>query len=177
MNRISSALMGLVLAMLLLAGRAFHHADATAASQRAPSFTAVTLDGRPLSSTSLKGKAYIVNFFASWCPPCRTEIPDMVALQKVYEKEGFTFVGVAVNESEPNIRSFMQKNGITYPVIMVTQELVDAYGRHVDGGLNGIPTSFVINSSGMLTGVIIGPKNREAFDQIIRTAIGRKVAK
>jgi peroxiredoxin len=139
--------------------------------QKAPAFTAVTLDGRQISSTSLKGKAYIVNFFASWCPPCRAEIPDMVALQKTYEAKGFTFIGIAVNESEPTIKNFIKSNGIRYPVVMANQSLVNAFGKYVEGGMNSIPTSFVIDSSGRLTGVIIGARSRDAFDQIIRASM------
>jgi thiol-disulfide isomerase/thioredoxin len=166
-----------IVGLMILTGSAAPLSAAPSQTVSAPSFTAVTVEGSRLSSSSLSGKAYIVNFFASWCPPCRSEIPDMVSLQKQYEKQGFTFVGVAVNETEPTIRSFMKKNGITYPVIMVNQSLVSAYGRHVEGGLSAIPTSFVIDASGNLTGVIIGPRSYLSFDQIIKNALAVKTRK
>lgn len=145
-----------------------------AAPVKAPAFAATTVDGRPFASSALKGKAYIVNFFATWCPPCRAEIPEMVALQKAYAAKGFTFVGVAVNSSAADVRELMRSNGINYPVVMGTPALSSAFGRYVQGGFSGIPTSFVVNSSGELTGVIVGARSKAEFERIIIAALGRK---
>ena len=142
-------------------------APASDASQPAPAFTVVTIDGKTLSSASLAGTAYIINFFASWCPPCRSEIPDMVALQNQYGRKGFTFIGVAVNETEPTIKLFIKKNQITYPVVMANEQIVNAFSRYVDGGIRAIPTSFVVNSSGRITQVVTGARNKEVFEKII----------
>lgn len=150
---------------------------AMAAPVKAPAFSAVTIDGKPISSADLKGKAYIVNFFATWCPPCRAEIPDMVAVQKAWAPKGFTFIGIAVNETEPSVRSFMKSNGITYPVVMATPTLVQTYNRYVNGGISGIPTSLVVDASGNLTGVIVGPRDRATFEQIISAAVAKKRVK
>ena len=147
---------------------------AVAAPVKAPVFSGVTIDGRPVSSTSLSGKAYIVNFFATWCPPCRSEIPDMVQIQREWASKGFTFVGIAVNEQVPNVQEFMKRNSINYPVLMATPALVQAFNRYVDGGISGIPTTFVIDASGNLTNVIIGPRDKAAFEQIIRASLPRK---
>jgi thiol-disulfide isomerase/thioredoxin len=147
---------------------------AVAAAVKAPAFSAVAIDGKAISSADLKGKAYIVNFFATWCPPCRAEIPDMVAVQKAWAAKGFTFIGIAVNETEPSVRSFMKANGITYPVVMATPALVQTYNRYVNGGISGIPTSLVVDASGKLTGVMVGPRDRAAFEQIIGNAVAKK---
>ncbi|MGB7511323.1 MAG: TlpA disulfide reductase family protein [Pelodictyon phaeoclathratiforme] len=141
----------------------------------APEFTAVSLDGKTVASTKLAGKAYIVNFFASWCPPCRAEIPDMVLLQKKYESKGFTFIGVAVNENEPSMRAFITKNGISYPVVMVEERLIKAFSRYIEGGIRAIPTSFVVNSSGRITQVITGGRSKEVFEKIIIDALKKPV--
>ena len=141
----------------------------------APEFTAVSLDGTTVASTKLAGKAYIVNFFASWCPPCRAEIPDMVLLQKKYESKGFTFIGVAVNENEPSMRAFITKNGISYPVVMVEERLIKAFSRYIEGGIRAIPTSFVVNSSGRITQVITGGRSKEMFEKIIVEALKKPV--
>jgi len=133
-----------------------------------PSFTSVSLDGRPVASSQLIGKkAYIVNFFASWCPPCRAEIPDMVALQSKYESKGFTFIGVAVNETVPSMKRFIVTNKINYPVVMVDDKLIGSFNPLVEGGVRAIPTSFVVNSSGQVTKVITGARSKEVLDQII----------
>jgi thiol-disulfide isomerase/thioredoxin len=132
-----------------------------------PAFSVVSLDGKAVGSATLTGTTYIVNFFASWCPPCRSEIPDMVALQNKYGHKGFTFIGVAVNETEPTIRAFIKKNQIAYPVVMANEQIVNAFSRYVDGGIRAIPTSFVVNSSGRITQVITGARSKEVFEKII----------
>jgi peroxiredoxin len=137
----------------------------------APAFTATSIDGKPVSAAQLAGKAYIVNFFASWCPPCRAETPDMVALQSKYESQGFTFIGVAVNENEPAIRAFMTKNSIRYPVVMADEQLINAFSKYVQGGIRAIPTSFVVNSSGRITQVITGGRSKQVFEKIIIDAL------
>lgn len=137
------------------------------AAPAAPAFSAVSVTGTAINTKQLAGKAYIVNFFASWCPPCRAEIPDMVTLQQTYGSKGFTFIGVAVNEDVDTIRSFMTKNKINYPVVMATPELVDSYNRYVQGGMRGIPTSFVVNRSGQVVQVITGARSYADFEQII----------
>jgi thiol-disulfide isomerase/thioredoxin len=177
MKKITSSLAICCLALVLFATNLMAAGKAVGAPAQAPSFSGVTIDGKPFSSTSLKGKAYIVNFFATWCPPCRSEIPDMVVIQKAYAAKGFTFIGIAVNETEPSVRSFMKSNGITYPVLMNTTALVGAFNRYADGGITGIPTSFVVDSSGKLTDVMVGPRSKEMFEKIINSSISPKPGK
>jgi thiol-disulfide isomerase/thioredoxin len=177
MKKITSSLAVVCLAIILFTANLMASGDAMAATRPAPAFSGVTIDGKPFSSSSLKGKAYIVNFFATWCPPCRAEIPDMVAIQKAYAAKGFTFIGIAVNETEPSVKSFIRSNGITYPVLMATPALVGAFNKYADGGITGIPTSFVVDSSGNLTATMVGPRSKEMFEQIINSAISRKAGK
>jgi peroxiredoxin len=137
----------------------------------APAFSATGIDGKTVSSRQLAGKAYIVNFFASWCPPCRAEIPDMVALQKAYKVKGFTFIGVAMSDEENTVRSFMKSSGINYPVLMGNQQIVSSFGRYVEGGMRSIPTTFVVNRSGQITQVISGARGKAVFEKIILDAL------
>jgi thiol-disulfide isomerase/thioredoxin len=177
MKRITSSFAALMAAIMVFAASLTFSTQASAASAPAPSFSGVTVDGRPFSSSSLKGKVYIVNFFATWCPPCRSEIPDMVQVQRTWESRGFTFVGIAVNEKVPNVKNFMRQNGMTWPVLMATPELIRAFNGYIDGGITGIPTTFVVDASGRLTGVIVGPRSKAEFEQIIRTALSAKPAR
>lgn len=170
MKRVSAQLAAVCMAFLLLMPfMAFSQAEA--GPMPAPAFSGLTVDGKPFSSSSLKGKAYIVNFFASWCPPCRSEIPDMVQVQKAFASKGFTFVGIAVNERPESVKGFMKSNGVTWPVLMATPDIIRSYSDLVDGGITGIPTSFVVDTSGKVTGVIVGPRSKEMFEQIIRTSL------
>ena len=91
----------------------------------------------------------------------------MVALQSKYNGKGFTFIGVALNETAPSMRAFIKKNKIVYPVLMVDDKLVGAFNTLVDGGVRAIPTSFVINSSGQVTQIITGARSKEVLEKII----------
>ena len=101
----------------------------------------------------------------------------MVKAQREWESRGFTFVGIAVNEQVPNVKNFMRQNGMTYPVMMATPALVQAFNGYIDGGISGIPTTFVVDASGRLTGVIVGPRSKAEFEQLIRTALIAKPAR
>jgi len=177
MKKFTPSFAAICLALVLFAVQATFSGTARAASVAAPSFSGKTVDGKPFSSSSLKGKGYIVNFFATWCPPCRAEIPDMVEVQKKYEKKGFTFVGIAVNETLPKVQNFMKSSGITYPVLMATPELIRTFSGYAAGGISGIPTSFVVDSSGQLIGVVVGGRSQEAFEQMVNQALKPKAGK
>lgn len=177
MKRITAPFAVLMAALMVFAASLTFSAQASAAPPPAPAFSGVTVDGKPFSSSSLKGKAYIVNFFATWCPPCRSEIPDMVQIQRAWQSKGFTFIGIAVNEKVPNVKNFMRQNGMTWPVMMATPELIRAFNGYIDGGITGIPTTFVVDASGRVTGVIVGPRSKAEFDQIIRTALSAKAVR
>lgn len=92
-------------------------------------------------------KAVLVTFWATWCPPCREEIPDLIQLQERYGKDGFTVLGVDVGESAAKVSAFMGKTGINYPVVLDTQQTVAAKYRVV-----GIPTSLLMDSEGRIIG-------------------------
>ncbi|AOS85109.1 redoxin [Chlorobaculum limnaeum] len=177
MKRITSPFVAIMAAFMVFAASVAFSGQAVAAPAPAPSFSGVTVDGKPFSSSSLKGKAYIVNFFATWCPPCRAEIPDMVQVQKAWGAKGFTFVGIAVNEKAPNVKNYMKQAGMTWPVMMATPELIQAFNGYIDGGISGIPTSFVVDASGKVTGVIVGPRSKAQFEQIVSTALKAKAVK
>ncbi|HWR02151.1 MAG TPA: TlpA disulfide reductase family protein [Chlorobaculum sp.] len=177
MKKITSSLAVVCLTVILFASNLMASGNAWAAPAAAPSFSGVTIDGKPFSSASLKGKAYIVNFFATWCPPCRGEIPDMVVLQKAYAAKGFTFIGIALDDSSAPVKNLIRKDAINYPVIMGNKAIVSKFNPYIDGGINGIPSSFVVDSSGNLTQALVGAQSKEAFERIINSAIGRKAGK
>jgi len=143
----------------------------------APLFSAISLNGKSVGSTQLAGKPYIVNFFASWCPPCRGEVPDMVALQSKYGRKGFTFIGVGYNDKESSIRDFAAGSGVNYPVLMADEKLASSFAALLNGGkFEGIPTSFVVNSSGKVIQIIVGNRSKEVFESIILDLLKKPVS-
>jgi thiol-disulfide isomerase/thioredoxin len=126
-------------------------ADATESGERAtlrffrnpatvPAFTVRDLEGREWSSAALRGKVVIVNFWATWCPPCRAEIPDLVALQEKY-RDRLVVIGVSEDEAPPEIvKKFAVQHKVNYPIVMKTPELGKMFP-----GVSALPTSFILD--------------------------------
>lgn len=114
-------------------------------STLAPDFTLQTSDGKTLKLSNLKGKVVIVDFWATWCPPCRKGIPDLINLKKKYGSKGFEIVGVSVDDENTikEVVPFIKNYGINYPVVYGNSNVTQAYG-----GIRAIPTSFVIDKKG-----------------------------
>ncbi|NTW48663.1 MAG: TlpA family protein disulfide reductase [Chlorobiales bacterium] len=145
---------------------------APAALSKAPDFVLQTIDGKPLRLSDYKGKAVILNFWATWCPPCRAEIPDMIELQKKYGgKKNFSFIGIAVGDELDKVQSFVRDKGINYPVAMGNESVTDAYGQFIEGGMRGIPTTFVINTKGEILGHFVGSRDKATFEEAIQQAL------
>ncbi|NTU53586.1 MAG: TlpA family protein disulfide reductase [Chlorobiaceae bacterium] len=151
---------------------------ALAAGKIAPSFSIKKLNGAMLGSAQLSGKPYIVNFFASWCPPCRQELPDMVELQKKYADQGFTFIGIAFRDRESTLPDFLWEMGVDYPVTMTTPELEAAYGRFLPGGkISVIPVSIVVGRDGRILDVVTGGLTKADFESLILKSLLTKPAR
>lgn len=150
-------------------------ASPSVAGQSAPVFTIRTLDGKELNSTQLAGRPYIVNFFASWCPPCRQELPGMVELQKKYASQGFTFVGIAFRDRPAVLPDFLWEMGVEYPVAMATPEVEAAFGQFMPGGkIRAIPATFVIGRDGKILNAVSGGLTKEDFESLILKALNAK---
>jgi thiol-disulfide isomerase/thioredoxin len=116
-----------------------------------PPFTATDLDGRPVSLAALRGKVVIVNFWATWCPPCREEIPDLIALQNKY-KDRLQIVGVSQDSGSPEgVRRFAAGHGMNYPTVMSTPEIEKLFP-----GVYALPTSFILDREGHLAQKHVG---------------------
>jgi len=114
------------------------------ASETAPNFSLPLLDGGTASLSDFRGKVVILDFWASWCPPCKREIPDFIALQRRYQSKGLQIVGVALDETEP-VRTYAAGQGINYPILVGNAAIARVYG-----GISGIPTTFVIDRNGKI---------------------------
>src|ERR1035437_3638668 len=110
----------------------------------APAFDLATLDGRRVKLSDYRGKAVLLNFWATWCSPCKVEMPWFVDLQKKYGNAGLVILGVAMDDSEPpKIAQFASEMGVNYPVLLGTDKVSEDYGN-----VEFLPTSFYINRDG-----------------------------
>jgi thiol-disulfide isomerase/thioredoxin len=139
-----------------------------AGKEAAPAFELTTLDGRRIASDSLAGKVVLVNFWATWCAPCRLEMPGLERVWRARRDEGFVIVGVATDRSGPaGVREFAAERGVTYPIAMATAEMVRAFG-----GYPGLPTSYLIDRDGRVRHRIVGFYSEPA----LRAAVSRLLA-
>jgi peroxiredoxin len=152
------------LCLVPLAASAFGPGDT------APDFTKTQLaSGKKFHLADLKGKVVLVNFWATWCGPCRMEIPGFVDLVTQYRKKGLAIVGVSIDRKpEGEVKDFLGKAHINYPVVMDPDgELANQYG-----GFEYIPVSFLIGKDGKVLKVYPGASGKERFEQDIRQALG-----
>src|SRR5215472_8459253 len=133
----------------------------------APNFTLPTLDGKNLSLSDLHGKAVIVNFWATWCGPCKIETPWLVELQNQYGAQGLQVIGDAMDDSgKDEIAKFAKEMGMNYPVLLGKEAVGDAYG-----GIPYLPQSFFIGRDGKIVDKIIGIDSRSVIEQGIKKAL------
>lgn len=136
-------------------------------TEKAPDFSLVTLDGNAVNLADYKGKALILNVWDTWCPPCRAEIPDFIALYSQYRSKGLVILGVAGGrDGETVVRSFIDQNGINYPNAMVNDDFLEGYQ-----GIRSIPTTFVIDKEGKIYQKYVGAKSRAVFENDIKTLL------
>ena len=128
----------------------------------APAFTLMDVNGRSVSLASLRGKVVILDFWATWCPPCKREIPDFIKLQSEYGSKGLQIVGIALDQ--PNkVQAFVKDNGMNYPVLLGTDEVAANYG-----GVEAIPTTFIIDKNGKIVTKYEGFRSKETFESQIK---------
>jgi thiol-disulfide isomerase/thioredoxin len=133
----------------------------------APDFTLETLDGKSLSLSSLRGKAVLVNFWATWCGPCKIETPWLVEFQNQYGADGLQIVGVAMDESgKDEIARFAKDMGMNYPVLLGKEAVGDAYG-----GVPALPESFFVSRDGKIVDKIMGLEGKAEIDAAIKKAL------
>ena len=111
---------------------------------QAPDWTLPSVDGDKVSNKDFKGKVILIDFWATWCPPCRKMIPGLVELQKEYEDEGLQIIGISLDRKGPSVvKAFNREFKVNYTSVMGNQSVVEAFG-----GVRGIPTSFLIDREG-----------------------------
>ena len=133
-------------------------------------FTITDLDGRTLSSADWKGKVVLVNFWATWCPPCLAEIPDLIALQNKY-RDRLVVIGISEDEISPEVvKRFAAEKKINYPIAMTSPDL---YKRFT--GINALPTTFMLDGDGQIAYKRVGLLQAQQTEGVTRALAGMSV--
>ena len=162
------SLLGVVLSGLL-GGAALIAAPDTkpALALPAPTWQLFDLAGQAVSSDQFKGKVVVVDFWATWCPPCVAEIPGYIALQKKYAAQGLVIIGVSLDRKGPSaVREFAIARGMNYTMVMGDDASVEAFG-----GIDAIPTTFLINRRGVIVHKKIGALSSEEYEKLVQQAL------
>ena len=137
----------------------------------APDFTLESLDGQKVTLSGFKGKAVLVNFWATWCGPCKIETPWLVELQNEYGSQGLQIVGVAMDDSgKDEIARFAKDMGMNYPVLLGKEAVGEAYG-----GVPALPESFFIGRDGKIVDKIMGIEGKSDIEAAIKKALNTEV--
>lgn len=141
-------------------------------STPAPDFTLEKLNGGNLKLSDLRGKAVLLNFWATWCGPCKIETPWLVEMQNQYGNQGLQVIGVAMDDSgKDEISKFAKDMGVNYPVLLGKEAVGDEYG-----GVPALPESFFIGRDGKIVDRIIGLKGKAEIEDAIKKALNTEAA-
>jgi thiol-disulfide isomerase/thioredoxin len=168
---------GFVVALMLYFG--YHQARRGAASAAritqstvAPDFSLESLDGKTMRLSDLRGKAVLLNFWATWCGPCKIEMPWFVDLQNQYGSQGLQIVGVAMDDgSKEDIAKFAKDMGVNYPILIGKDSVGDQYG-----GVPALPESFLIARDGKVIDKIVGLRGKSEIEDAIKKALNTRPA-
>ena len=171
----------MVISLLLVFGvaKARHHGDASPdagnalKNQIAPDFSLASLDGKTtIRLSDYRGKAVLLNFWATWCVPCKIEMPWFVELQNEYGARGLQVVGVAMDDASPeDIAKFAKDMGVNYPIAVGKESVGDAYG-----GVQFLPATFYIGRDGKVINKVFGLKGKHEIQDDIQKALAESTA-
>jgi thiol-disulfide isomerase/thioredoxin len=177
-NPLALVVVALVVALMLYFG--FHTARRPRAasltridqSKPAPDFSLESLDGKSMKLSDFRGKAVLLNFWATWCSPCKIEMPWFVELQKQYGTQGLQVVGVAMDDaSKEDIAKFAKDMGVNYPILIGKESVGDQYG-----GVPALPETFFIGRDGKFVDKIIGLKGKGDIEEAIKKTLNTQPA-
>ncbi len=139
-------------------------------AQKAPLFSLQNADGQTINAAEFKGKVLILDFWATWCPPCREEIPHFIELQNQYGAQGLQVVGISVDQQGWSVvKPFIQANGINYPILMYTEDVYRDYQELIEPAMRGgIPFTFIIDRQGNVREKFVGYRDKSVFESAIK---------
>jgi cytochrome c biogenesis protein CcmG, thiol:disulfide interchange protein DsbE len=137
----------------------------------APDFSLADLSGRTFRLSDYRGKVVVLDFWATWCDPCKQEIPHFIEMQSKYASQGLQVLGVSMDDDEAPVRQFQQQFKMNYPVALGSPELADQYG-----GILGLPITFVIDRNGRIAARHVGATDVSVIKAEIQKLIAQPLS-
>lgn len=157
------------IAVIALAIGVYSRSHRTTQVRVAPDFTLPQLNGQPLTLSSYRGKVVLLDFWATWCVPCREETPRLVELQQKYGDRGLQVIGISMDDSSDPVPGFYQQFHMNYPVVMGTAKTGEDYG-----GVLGLPIAFVIGRDGLIRDKHIGATPAAVFEKDVQQLLAER---
>ncbi len=178
-NLVLVIVIAVVIGMIVFAGRMHKKSAAVsgtlqgnAVGAMAPDFKLTTLDGKQVKLSDYRGKAVLLNFWATWCGPCKVEIPWFMDLEKQYAPQGLVVLGVAMDDDgKATVTKFAQEMKIDYTVVLGNDNVADQYG-----GVEGLPTTFYVDRNGKIVKVVAGLVSHSEIEDGIKEALNSSAA-
>jgi thiol-disulfide isomerase/thioredoxin len=132
-----------------------------------PQFALSSLDGKTVAMKNLSNKVVVIDFWATWCPPCREEIPHLNRLYSDYKSQGLEIIGISMDDGPDVVKEFAREFRMEYPLVMGNEELSEQFG-----GVLGLPTTFIVDRKGNIVKKFVGLPPAEALNRIVRELVG-----
>jgi cytochrome c biogenesis protein CcmG, thiol:disulfide interchange protein DsbE len=153
-----------LIAFALVAALGSLAGHAVAGEVQAPSFTVKSVEGKSVRFSDYRNRPVVVDFWATWCVPCRASMPHLSSMQERYAKNGLAVIGMSVDESGPApVKKFASGLGVKFTIAMANDEVLDAYGP-----IRSIPTTFFINRKGEIVRRVVGYIDGETMDSYVQ---------
>jgi peroxiredoxin len=160
----------LLSALLCACSTENHDAEQKSSGPKAPEFSLEDLDGGVHRLSDFRGDVVMLNFFATWCAPCRKEVPDLVKLHRRLAKKGLQIIGVSLDEEGAKVlRPFIKKHDIGYPIVLATEKVVFDYG-----GMQALPTTFLIDHKGSIRDRFLGAAPGHQIEASVRSLLKKR---
>ena len=155
-----------VVALVMLMGCTSASEKSVAAHQPAPNFTLLDLNGKSVSLSDYKGKVVLIDFWATWCPPCRESIPGMEKIHKTYVNQGLVLLGVSVDSGEwDSVKTFQRDKKFTYMVLQGTEDVASQYS------VRTIPMMVLVDKAGIVQKRYLGAGNEDEIEKDIKSLL------